>query len=156
MPDYSVVIKKIPVQTVASRRDVIPTYADIGKLFNELFGYIGKQRARFTGPPLAIYYDPEYRERDIDVEVAVPIAGTLPANGGIKMVELPAVEQMACLIHKGTYETFNLSYQTIMSWFGKNGYQPAGPNREVYLVGPGQNTDPTAYVAELQLPIAKK
>jgi effector-binding domain-containing protein len=57
---------------------------------------------------------------------------------------------------KSPYESFNKSYQLLLGWIVRNGYQPAGPNREVYLVGPGQNTDPTAYMTEIQLPVTKK
>ena len=99
MPAYDVVIKKVNAQTVASVRDVIPTYYDIGKLFNELYPYLGEHKAQWAGPPFAIYHDMEYRERDVDVEVAVPITGSLAATDRIKVYELPAVEQMACLIH---------------------------------------------------------
>jgi len=156
MPENNVVIKKIPAQTVASVRGVIPAYGDIGILFGELFGYLGKQRVKFTGPPLALYYDPEYKEHDVDVEVAIPVASNVPPAGRIKMTELPAVEEMACLLHQGNYETFNTSYGLLMGWLTKNGYQPAGPNREVYLVGPGQGKQPSEYLTEIQLPVVKK
>ncbi len=72
------------------------------------------------------------------------------------MVELPAVEQMACLVHQGPYESFSKSYQLLLGWIVRNGYQPAGPNREVYLVGPGQTKNATEYVTEIQLPLTRK
>lgn len=156
MPETNVIIKKIPAQSVTSPRGIIPTYGDIGTLYEEIFGYLGKQRAKFTGPPIAVYYDPEYKERDVDVEVAVPVASPVPPAGRIKMTELPAVEQMACLLHKGSYETFHKSFELLAGWLTKNGYEPAGPNREVYLVGPGQGKQPLKYLTKIQLPVVKK
>ena len=156
MPACDVVIKKVSAQTVASVRDVIPTYYDIGKLFEELYPYLGERKAQLVGPPIVIYHDMEYRERDVDAEVAVPIAGSLAATDRIKVRELPAVEQMACLIHQGPYEKLNESYQALMSWIEANGYQMTGPDREVYLKSYDQTNDPASFVTELQQPVVKK
>lgn len=37
-----------------------------------------------TGPPIGIYHDHEFRERDVDVEVAVPVAGSVPEGDRVK------------------------------------------------------------------------
>jgi effector-binding domain-containing protein len=154
MPVYDVIIKKVEAQKVASVRDVIPTYGDIGNLFNELYSYLGRQRVQFGGPPIGVYYDHEYRDRDVDVEVAIPLNGTIPTTKRIVSHELPEIEQAACLIHKGPYENFNQAYKALMTWVETNGYLIAGPNREVYLQGPGQG-DPSTYITEIQLPVKK-
>jgi effector-binding domain-containing protein len=154
MPVYDVILKRIEPQKVASVRDTIPSYGDIGNLFNELCSYIGMQKVAFGGPPLAIYYDHEYTEKNVDVEVAVPINGMVPAAKRIVSRELPAIEQAACIIHKGHYENFHQAYKALMTWIETNGYQIAGPNREVYLHGPGQGS-PSSYITEIQLPVRK-
>jgi len=154
MPAYEVVIKKVDRQTVVSVRDVIPTYGDVGQLFGEVFGYLGSQGVNPIGPPLAIYHDGEYREQDVDAEVAVPVAGKVPGNKRVKYQELPAVAQMACAIHKGDYGGIGQAYNAVMSWVDKNGYRVTDCNREVYLQGPGQG-DPASYVTEIQFPVEK-
>ena len=154
MPAYEVVIKKVDRQTVVSVRDVIPTYGDVGQLFGEVFGYLGSQGVNPIGPPLAIYHDGEYREKDVDVEVAVPVAGKVPGNKRVKYQELPAVARMACAIHKGDYSGIGQAYNAVMSWVDKNGYRVTDCNREVYLQGPGQG-DPASYVTEIQFPVEK-
>jgi len=154
MPAYEVVIKKVDRQTVVSVRDVIPTYGDVGQLFGEVFGYLGSQGVAPIGPPLAIYHDGEYREKDVDVEVAVPVAGKVPGNKRVKYQELPAVARMACAIHKGDYSGIGQAYNAVMSWVDKNGYRVTDCNREVYLQGPGQG-DPASYVTEIQFPVEK-
>jgi effector-binding domain-containing protein len=154
MPVYDVIIKKVEAQKVASVRDVIPTYGDIGNLFNELCSYLGRQRVQFGGPPIGVYYDNEYRDRDVDIEVAIPLNGTIPTTKRIASHELPEIEQAACLIHKGPYDNFNQAYKALMTWVETNGYLIAGPNREVYLHGPGQG-DPSTYITEIQLPVKK-
>jgi len=154
MPAYEVVIKKVDRQTVVSVRDVIPTYSDVGRLFGEAFGYLGSHGVNPIGPPLAIYHDGEYREQDVDAEVAVPVAGKVPGNKRVKYQELPAVAQMACAIHKGDYSGIGQAYNAVMSWVDKNGYRVTDCNREVYLQGPGQG-DTASHVTEIQFPVEK-
>ena len=156
MPSYDVVMKKVPPQRVASLRDVVPTYADISRLFEELCPYLEKSEARWVGPPLAVYYDCEYKEKDVDMEVAVPIKGDLPATERIKVGELPGIEQAACIVYQGPYEKIHEAYFFMMKWIEDNGYEMTGPDREAYLVGPGQAQDPSGYVTELQFPVVKK
>jgi effector-binding domain-containing protein len=156
MSTYDVVIKKIEPQTVASLREVIPVPQDVGKMFERLFTYLGQKGVRPAGPPSAIWHDPEYHEGDIDTEVVAPIADALPASNGIKTVQLPCVENMACAIHQGSYEGFSQAYAAIMGWIAANGYRVAGPVREIYLRGPGPTpTDPATYVTEIQVPVEK-
>jgi effector-binding domain-containing protein len=154
MPVYDVILKKIEAQRVVSVRDTIPSYGDIGTLFNELCSYVGRQRVNFGGSPMALYYDHEYREKNVDVEVAIPLNGTIPVTKRIVIKELPGIEQAACLIHNGPYEKFNQAYKALMTWVEKNSYQIVGPNREVYLKGPGQG-EPSSFITEIQVPVKK-
>jgi effector-binding domain-containing protein len=154
MPVYDVILKKIDPMRVISVRETIPTYKDIGNLFNELFAYGGRQKVHFSGPPMAVYYDHEYRDKDIDVEASVPIVGAIPATKRINVREIPGAEQVACLVYRGSYDNFNQAYMALMTWVETNGYRIDGNNREIYLKGPGQG-DPTSYVTEIQLPVKK-
>jgi effector-binding domain-containing protein len=152
-----IVIKKVESQNVSSLRDIIPTYGHIYQLFDELCSYVGRQRVQFTGPPMAIYYDHEYREKDVDVELAIPVAGNLKATDRIKVYRTPEIAQAACLIHQGPYENFSQSYRALMTWVEANGYQIGGPNREIYLKGPDTQgkSDPSGFITEIQLPVQK-
>ncbi|MFQ6059174.1 MAG: GyrI-like domain-containing protein, partial [Anaerolineae bacterium] len=155
MSAQEVALKKIPALTVASVRDVIPTYGDCGQLYGEIFAYLGQHRVRPAGPPLTIYYDQEYRERDVDVEAAVPVARSVPAGDRVTCRELPAVEEMACIVHQGSYDTIGEAYNRLMTWIEANGYRICGPNREVYVRGPEPGRDPSTYVTEVQFPVEK-
>jgi effector-binding domain-containing protein len=157
MPASEVVIKRIEAQIIVAVRGVIPTYGDIGLLFNELCSYLGRKRVKYAGPPMALYHDAEYRERDADMEVAVPILSEIKGTDKIKVRQLEGVEQMACIIHKGPYEELSRSYSALMEWVETNKYEIAGLNREIYIKGPGQvvKGNPANYVTELQLPVKK-
>ena len=155
MSDQEVVLKKAPAMTVAALREVIPTYSDVGRLYGELFAHLGQHGVRPAGPPLAIYYDQEYRERDVDVEAIVPVANSAPTGSRVAGRELPAVDNMACIMHQGSYETIGEAYTRLLSWAGANSYQIIGPCREVYLRGPESGQDPSTYVTEVQVPVEK-
>ncbi|MDY6892214.1 MAG: MerR family transcriptional regulator [Chloroflexota bacterium] len=155
MPAYEVVIKKAHPQMFALVRDVLPTYGDIGQLYGEIFAHIGKHGVAPMGPPMAIYHDAEYRERDVDVEAAVPVGGSEPDAGRVSLRELPAVEQLACVVHVGAFDGIDQAYNALMTWIETNGFNIIGPSREVYLQGPGPGTDPASYVTEVQFPVEK-
>jgi effector-binding domain-containing protein len=152
MPAQEVVLKTIPAQQVAAVRDVVALQG-LGQLFGEVFGYLGQHRISPVGPPVGVYYDEEFRE-EMDVEVAVPVAGPVPEAGRVKMGQLPAVETMACVVHEGGYDTFGATYGQLMTWIEANGYRIAGPIREVYLRGPESGNDPSTYVTEVPRPVA--
>jgi effector-binding domain-containing protein len=156
MPKLEITLKKIEKQKVAALRGTIPAYSDMHVIFDELCGHLIAEKAHWVGPPIAVYYDTEYRERDVDVEVAVPVSGKLRETDRIKVRDLSGIEQAACMMHKGPYEAFRESYQAAMSWFDDNGYEISGPNREVYLQGPDQGNDTSTYLTELQFPVKKK
>jgi effector-binding domain-containing protein len=59
------------------------------------------------------------------------------------------------MIHRGPYEKIHEAYQAMMARCEKNGYELAGPDREVYLISPGDTEDPNEYVTELQQPVMK-
>ncbi len=167
MYQQDVVVKKIAPQRVASVRGVVPTYADQGSLWNELDVYLARHAANPIGPCLTIYHDPEYKERDVDLEVCEPLATEASAEGRAHVYELPGTETAACLLHFGGFQNVGETYNALMHWIDANGYRIVGPNREVYLRAVVcQPTDvkyPAEYltdsdanrVTEIQVPIEK-
>ena len=154
MPDYEIVIKKISNVKVVSVREILPNYSAISQLFQKIAPYVYRCGSQMTGPPLAIYYDEGFKEKDVDVEVAFPIAGDVPSKGEFKCKELPGYDQMATTIHKGSYESISGAYNAIGKWIETNGYQIIGPLREIYMTDPSK-TKPSEYVTEVQFPVIK-
>lgn len=157
MSKYDVVIKKIESIKVASVRGVVPTPPDQRSLWDELMDYLHKQDARMIGPPFAVYHDGEFKERDWDIEVCMPITDDLASNGNVKVYHMPAFEKMACVVHNGPFATIGEAYDAVAKWIDQNGYQIIGPGRELNLRLPerlGDQNDPNT-VNEIQFPVEK-
>ncbi len=150
-----VIVKKVEPLKIASLRQVIPTYSSQGSLWGELEGYLAAQRVRPSGPCLTMYHDEEYKERDVDAEVAEPIAADLPGTDRVRVRTLPAVE-VASAVHRGPYTELGPAIEAVLKWTEANGYRIIGPEREIYLqpARNGSQTDPET-VTEIQFPVEK-
>ena len=158
MPDYDVLLKRVDAQRVALVRDVIPTQEQINQTFNRLFDEVNEaikqNNAGFTGPGIAVWYDSGMQPQDMRVAAAIPTHGTLAAGDRVHIEELPAVAQMASVVHHGPFATLPQAYGALFTWIEANGYQISGPSREVYLQYE-RDGDQAQYVTEIQAPVAR-
>ena len=161
---YDIVVREIEPQLVATFREVAVDDDRITSMFNELERYVDRFHARADRPPMSICHDPEYREENIDAEVVVPLKFAIPGTDVFKVIEMPRLAQVACVVHKGNYATLYQAYNALLGWIEANGCQMRGPIREVYLSysadGLGFDLPPTYlakkpgyFVTELQLEI---
>jgi DNA-binding transcriptional MerR regulator len=150
-PDYEVRLKEAPPQRVATLRERIGDYQDVGRLFDELRGYVHRHRIQPTAW-MAIWHTHE--EGEIDAQAAVAAPGVLPADGPIQPEELPGVETLACVLHHGPFQTIHQAYRAAMTWIPWNGYRIAGPIREWYYHA-GNDRDDPSYITEVQFPITR-
>jgi DNA-binding transcriptional MerR regulator len=157
MSKYDVVIKKIEPMKIASVRGVVPTPPDQRTLWEELMDDLNQRKAHMVGTPMAIYHDPDFRERDWDIEVCMPVGDGLSPTENVKVYDLPAVESMACVVHAGPFATLFEAYDALGKWIDENGYQIVGPARELNLQMPetaGDQNDPNT-INEVQFPVEK-
>lgn len=157
MSRYDVVLKRVEATRVASVRGVVPTPPDQRTLWDKLLRHLERQKTRMIGPPTAIYHDPEFKERDWDIEVCMPIADELTPGDSVKVYSLPAVETMACVVHAGSFATIGEAYDALAKWISSNGYRIVGPGREINIrlpEKPGDQNDPYT-INEIQLPVTK-
>lgn len=149
-------IKSIDPIRVIGKRTIIENYKSMGPLYDKLYGTLVAQNVAPASACMGIFYDEEYKEKDVDAEAVVPIGdATVTADDGINVYELPAVPQMATYLRKGPYDDFTPAYQTLMEWISQNGYQFVGPNREIYLQSPEGGSSEEGLV-ELQFPVMKR
>jgi DNA-binding transcriptional MerR regulator len=165
---YDVILRDTESQLVASYREKAADDDRIQQMFDSLEVYVSKfDGARADKPPLTIYYDEEYREKDMDAEVAVPLRYAIPENKLFRVRELPRLSHVACVIHVGEYSRIYQAYNALLAWIEANDYQMTGPIREIYIHYGADGLDfdlpPTylahdsnQYVTELQLSVVKE
>ncbi|WP_166394994.1 MerR family transcriptional regulator [Rubrobacter marinus] len=163
---YEVVLKKTAPRTVASTRATVPTLDDMPAcrcdLYDELYDGLERLRIQPKDPEYALYHAVEYLDRDIDMEAAVAVdtsPETPPGADGLTFRELPAVPEMASVVHRGSAWEIPQAVTALFSWVGANGYAPAGPYRELHLYGRENElfrADPSnvgSVLVEIQLPV---
>lgn len=163
---YDVILRELESQLVLSRREIASDDDRIQSMFEEAEVYVAQFDARADKPPMTIYHDQEYREKDIDAEIILPLKLAIPGKDEMRFVQLPQVKTAACVVHTGDYSSIYMAYNALLEWIEANGYRIAGPIREVYLRytadGLGFDLPPTylakdssSFVTELQLPVEK-
>ena len=157
MPDYEVVLKTEEPQRVAFKRKVVATWDEVSpsiqRMFDEVSRHIVKAGASQTGPAISVWHVCKDDRTDTDIETAVPVGGPMPETDSIKVRELPR-EQMACVVHHGSFDTCGQAYEAGFAWLANNGHSLAGPIREVYLKYE-EDGDPADFVTEYQFPVEK-
>jgi DNA-binding transcriptional MerR regulator len=165
---YDVIVRDIESELAATYREIATDDDHIQQMFDTVEVYVSHfDQARADKPPFTIYYDDEYREKDMDTEVAVPLQHAIPENEIIRVRQLPRLSTVACVVHVGAYSEIYRAYNSLLGWIEANDYQMVGPIREVYLRYGADGLDfelPTTYlgkdtneyVTELQLSVEKR
>jgi len=159
MADYDVIVKQIEqlrsaviYDTVSSMETANSTF---DRLFDEILEYVYSNGGAMDNPCLDLWYDsPNDKPENMRVAVAVPTPSNIPTNDRVKLEELPGVDQMASVVHSGPFATLGQAYSALLNWINDNGYQVAGPTREIYLQYE-RTGDPNKWVTEIQMPVTK-
>ncbi len=164
-PQYEVVIKSVEAQTIVSRRRLVP---DLGvmqtyrcEMYETLYRWLADQGIAPLEPELAIYYNAEYVEHDIDMELGTLIdrqtlKNMAPPPDPIVVRDLPAIETIASVIHKGDMWDVGQAMVALYSWINAHGYASAGPYRELHLFWRELEIETEQFkniVIEMQIPI---
>ncbi len=154
---YDVTIKELPERTVASVREIIPSYPREHELWITLMQETAPLGLVLADPcyPMAILHDAEYREADVDVEIQKVVKGTYRDTAHVRFKMEPAL-RYASVIHKGSYECIGEAYEAVASWVADNGYALDGPLFNIYHVNPDTVKSPDDYVTEVCCPVNKK
>ncbi len=159
MPEYDVVVKTVGPIRAAVLHDVIPNMDVVSQTFNRLFdeaySYVYQNGGVTTEAGMDLWLDePSDKPEDLRVMVAVPLKNRIPESSRIRIEELPGVEQMASVIHRGSFANLGQGYGALIGWINSNGYRICGPCREIYLEY-ARSSDPDQWVTELQIPVEK-
>jgi DNA-binding transcriptional MerR regulator len=161
---YEIVIKSVEAQTIASCRKRVPDLAAMVDyrcaMYRTLYRWLADNDITPQEHELAIYTNAEYVETDIDMELATPVdprtLKSTPPPDIITIRELPAVDTLASVIHKGDMWDIGQAMAALYSWIGSHGYVSAGPYRELHLFWRELEVADDAFrniVIEVQIPI---
>jgi len=159
---YDVLLKHVEPLLVALVRTALPDHHAVGGLFTEVYEALGSHAAEALGPhpgeggqTLAIWYDTEHKEHDVDGAAAFFVRCRVPNNGRMRCQVLPC-GTLASTIHHGSYTTIGDAHEAVLKWAEANDYRIAGPDREIYIYNkqPIRLDDPS-YVTEIQYLVEK-
>lgn len=157
-PTYTVQLKEVPAHAFLSIRKRAPVAAlleTMAAASSSLLGYLKELGATPSGPWFTLYHNADYNDVEVDIEVCVPTLHSLPSMGEIRQGSFPAQTQ-AWTLHEGPYERIGLAYRALQKWLEENGYMPAGPIRDLCLIGPADVDNPDGYRTEVAWPVAKR
>ncbi len=141
------------LQAVTLRRR-IPSYGDEGVLWDELMRALPPAvMAHISGPALAIFHDPEYRESDVDVEIGLPVTGAVEVSEPVVVTQIPALDVVVVTVN-GSYDGISKAMSAVATWMDTHGVTVAGPMYNRYLVSPAQTENPDEWVTEVCVPVA--
>ncbi len=156
MPKYDVVIKTVPSMWVAACRVTIPTNNQVPEYlepaYKKVYNYLRSQGAKETGLCLTLWHTPADVYANEDAEAVVEIERSLPGTDQVKVYEL-APTRVAAVIHQGDFKEFTQGHAALLEWIDTNGYQIAGPYRELYIKHDKANLANTT--TEIQYPVEK-
>ncbi|GAA3182200.1 MULTISPECIES: MerR family transcriptional regulator [Streptomyces] len=157
-PD-EVVVKRTPPVRVAELGATADSFAPeaigpvVGPLFDELCRRLDHAAVAPAGPPLAYYEAAPGSGEAVRVHAAIPVTAAPGGPHGLTVVDLPAIENAATIVHRGSMDAVLPTAQTLARWIDANGYRSTGYARELYLAC---DDDPAHWVTELQEPITRR
>ncbi|MEX1376745.1 MAG: MerR family transcriptional regulator [Eubacteriales bacterium] len=151
--EYKVDIKSIPSMKAISLRDAIPTYSHEGMLWERLGTYVGENKIAVTEKCYATYYDTEYKDKDVDVEVLMEVKELGKGDGEFVFKETESVEKAAFILVPGEYENISKAFEYLGRWLEETGSEISGRMRQVPIKGPWNEENPENYLTEIQCPI---
>lgn len=154
---YQVSIKSVPSVQVLSLRKVIPDYYAEGQLWTEVSEFIKQQRIEVSPETFSIYHDHEYREKEVDVELCVPVKKTGKSMGEFTFRCTEPVPLMACTMVYGEFSNIAGAYLAFARWLQENSqYEMRAVTRQIVHRGPWNEENPEKYLTEIQIPLVER
>jgi effector-binding domain-containing protein len=107
--------------------------------------------AERTGPPGGRYANELFTEGAGVLTVFRPVREP-HGSGRIEAVELPAID-LAVAVHRGPHDDIDVTYGRLGAWVVDHALAVDGPVEETYLVGPGDDPEPTSWRTEIGWPV---
>lgn len=154
---YNVGVKSVPACRVFSLRRTVPDYYAEGLLWKEMSAYAAQKGIAISDSTFTIYHDPDYRERDVDIEICSPVSHAGPNGDGFIFRTTEPVPLMAYTMVRGPFENIAGAYLGLADWLQQHSeYGMGETSRQIVLRGPWNEENPAEYLTEIQVPLKKK
>ncbi|MCL2198384.1 MAG: MerR family transcriptional regulator [Defluviitaleaceae bacterium] len=152
---YEIELKEIPVIKVISLREIVPSFEDEIGQWEKMWAFVKQNGIDYKKTGYSIYHDDEYKDEDVDMEIAVPVSGLGENKDGFVYKELEAIPLAATIQFPGPYDNYNKAMEKLAVWIEQNGYEFAGLIRGHGIVMPDENVSFENSLTELQVPVRK-
>jgi effector-binding domain-containing protein len=144
-----------PEQTLLIRAHTGP-FAEISTSIDEFLNYLGTTGIEPTGDLGGAFFDDPATTppEETRYEIRIPVVAGTAAEEPYEVRTTEAMKTAAVLL-VGSYERISKMYPAVYAWVEANGYVPAGPLMEIYLVHPGSGVTPGEYQTEVHIPVVE-
>ncbi|SEL42944.1 MerR family transcriptional regulator [Streptacidiphilus jiangxiensis] len=158
MPTDEVVLKSLAAARVAVATGLARSFDPrhigpvIGPLYRALHERLDTLGVPVTGPDIA-WYEPEgdgALGEGITVHAGITVSVEPGSVPGLDVVEIPAVERAATIVHHGSMDRVLGTVQTLARWIETSGEEADRLGRELYLQSCGPQEE---WVTEIQWPL---
>jgi len=143
--DYDVIVKSVDPKPFLSLRCACENMDEVARMVRIVAEDGARQIRPALRDKLIVVARNDHDDEKLDLEIGFSL--TRASNAPIRISgdhmlragELPAVDTMATIVRPGTNAESHTSFGAIGMWIEANGYQVAGPCREVFLepiIGP--------------------
>lgn len=156
---YDVVAKSVPAMPFLSLRSTYKSMDEVVRVVLSVAQDGAKQIKPGLRDKLMVVARADSAADELDLEIGyalnrpsnmrVTVAGDLV----LKASELPAVETMATVVRQGTTVESHTAFSAIGAWIEANGYEIAGPCREVFLESVTGAPSFEKALVEIQFPV---
>ncbi len=151
-----VTIKSIPKYQVLSLRRTVNDYYCEGELWQELASYAKDKSIIFSEECFTIYYDAEYKDNGIDMEICTLVNELGKSDGDYIFRVTDALPIAACAMVYGDFKNISGAFKEIADWLTEHiQYKMLDGNRQIVHRGPWNEADPENYLTEIQIPLEK-
>ena len=152
---YNVELKSLPAEKVLSLREIVPGPEQEPKLWEKLAAFVAKHSINAPAVGYSIYHDDDYKESDVDIEIAVVVPTFGADEGNFKFKELPAMPQVATIRFSGSYHGYGEAIGKLAKWIEANGYNMSGQVRGMAIKSYANCENEDDFLTELQIPVTK-
>ena len=152
-------IQTLPSIIVASHREIIKSWQDLGSLCVDVIGPEMHRlgcRCPIPGYCFTVEHNKEYTPTNIDIEYCEQVEEMGQDGAIIQFKRLPEVPTALCMVHQGPYERFYESFTELFRYIEEQGYQVVGSHRTVYIDGVWNQQDPEKWLSIIQVPVNKE